>query len=149
MKILLSVDDSPHSQFACDSVLQRPWPEGTQFLVFTVVEPYHPDYAGWDPSAISEAYTFEKKLNSAAEKLATKIANKLSSKFGKERVSYEVKEGRVKEAIVEKAASWQADFIVLGSHGRSGFQRFLLGSVSQAVVAHAPCSVEIIKETSY
>ncbi len=43
------------------------------------------------------------------------------------------------------AKSWPADLIVMGSHGRRGFEKALLGSVSEAVAMHAPCSVEIIR----
>lgn len=149
MKVLLSIDDSPHSKFALNSILERPWPDNTQFLVLTVVEPYHPDYAGWDPGAISDAYVFAEKITGSATKLASSACEQLAEKFGKNNVNYEVKEGPVKESIIEKASSWQADFIIMGSHGRSGIQKFLLGSISQAVVSHAPCSVEIIKKPNY
>ncbi|MFN8657431.1 MAG: universal stress protein [Candidatus Obscuribacterales bacterium] len=50
-----------------------------------------------------------------------------------------------KDAIIDTAQDWHADLIVVGSHGRRGLSRFLLGSVSQAVVAHAPCSVAVIR----
>jgi nucleotide-binding universal stress UspA family protein len=52
-----------------------------------------------------------------------------------------------KELILEEAHKWGADLIVLGSHGRRGISRFLLGSVSEAVASHAHCSVEIIRGT--
>jgi nucleotide-binding universal stress UspA family protein len=47
--------------------------------------------------------------------------------------------------ILEEANQWGADLIVLGSHGHNGVERFLLGSVSEGVALHAPCSVEIIR----
>ena len=50
-----------------------------------------------------------------------------------------------KEIILQEAAEWPADLIVLGSHGNSGLTRFLLGSTSEAVATHAPCSVEVIR----
>jgi nucleotide-binding universal stress UspA family protein len=46
---------------------------------------------------------------------------------------------------LSEAAEWEADLIVVGSHGRRGVNRFLLGSVSEAVALHANCSVEIIR----
>jgi nucleotide-binding universal stress UspA family protein len=60
-------------------------------------------------------------------------------------VSTVVEEGDPKTNIIDHAAHWHADLIVLGSHGRKGIDRFLLGSVSEAVVRHAPCSVEIVR----
>ena len=50
-----------------------------------------------------------------------------------------------KTIIIDEAARLGADLIVLGSHGRHGVDRFLLGSVSEAVAMHAPCSVEVIR----
>ena len=40
---------------------------------------------------------------------------------------------------------WKADLIVVGSHGYPTWERLLLGSVSQAVVSHAKCSVEVVR----
>ena len=60
-------------------------------------------------------------------------------------ISTEMIEGSPKEAILNEAESWGADLIVVGSHGYGGFQRFLLGSVSQAVALHARCPVEIAR----
>jgi nucleotide-binding universal stress UspA family protein len=47
--------------------------------------------------------------------------------------------------IVKEAERWHAQMIVLGSHGRRGFDRWTLGSVSEHVALHAPCSVEVIR----
>jgi nucleotide-binding universal stress UspA family protein len=55
--------------------------------------------------------------------------------------------GHTAETIIETAKKWRADLIVLGSHSRHGFTRFLLGSVSHAVASYAPCSVEIVRKS--
>ena len=55
-----------------------------------------------------------------------------------------VVKGSPKEAIVEEAEQWGADLIVMGSHGYGFWQRALLGSVSESVVHHAPCSVLVV-----
>ena len=60
-------------------------------------------------------------------------------------ISSKVIEGHTLTEILDEAASWEADLIVLGSHGRRGLRRFLLGSVSNAVASHADCSVEIVR----
>jgi nucleotide-binding universal stress UspA family protein len=51
-----------------------------------------------------------------------------------------------KEIILQEAAVWPADWIVLGSHGSSGLSRFLIGSTSEAVATHATCSVEVFRQ---
>ena len=56
-----------------------------------------------------------------------------------------VREGDAKTQILDVAAEWKADLIVLGSHGRKGMDRFLLGSVSEGVARHATCSVLIVR----
>jgi nucleotide-binding universal stress UspA family protein len=47
--------------------------------------------------------------------------------------------------IVKAAKEWPANLIVIGSHGRGGIQRAVLGSVAEAVMRHAPCPVMVIK----
>jgi len=47
--------------------------------------------------------------------------------------------------ILGMADSWGANLIVLGSHGRRGFDRYVMGSVSEAVALHAHCSVEVVR----
>ena len=56
-------------------------------------------------------------------------------------------EGDPETAITDYAKKWGADLIVVGSHDRSRVERFLLGSVSESIVKHAPCSVLIIKHS--
>jgi nucleotide-binding universal stress UspA family protein len=146
MKVMLALDDSHHSATALDNVMNRPWPTGTEFLILTVVEPFHPDYAGWDSAAVGDAVQYGQTLEAHAREYATRSAKQLSDKFGMDKVQAETKEGRIKETIIQTAIDWHADLIIMGSHGRSGIEKFLLGSVSQAVVAHAPCSVEIVKK---
>ena len=48
-------------------------------------------------------------------------------------------------AILQQAPDMKADLIVMGTHGRTGFDRVLMGSVAEAVVRKAPCSVLTVK----
>ena len=54
-------------------------------------------------------------------------------------------EGRSYEAIVENARAKRVDLVVMGSHGRTGLERLLMGSVTERVVGNADCSVLIVK----
>jgi nucleotide-binding universal stress UspA family protein len=60
-------------------------------------------------------------------------------------VATKIIEGIPEDAIVEEARSWGADLIVLGSHGYGRMRRVVLGSVAGAVVAKAPCSVQVVR----
>jgi nucleotide-binding universal stress UspA family protein len=145
VKVLIAIDDSPYSVAALDSVMQRPWPPISQFKVITVVEPFHPEYAGWQTNYVPLAVEAQKALNESATNLVKTAEQSLKTVFGKDKVFGEVVEGYIKDRILEIAKQWHADLIVVGSHGRRGFTRFLLGSVSEAIAAHADCSVEIVR----
>ncbi len=54
---------------------------------------------------------------------------------------YEQRYGDPSRTLCESASNWQADLVVIGRRGRRGLSEFLLGSVSNYVMHHAPCSV--------
>jgi nucleotide-binding universal stress UspA family protein len=60
-------------------------------------------------------------------------------------VTTSVELGNPKSKIIGDAAEWHADLIALGSHGQTGLERFLMGSVSDTVARHAHCSVQIVR----
>jgi nucleotide-binding universal stress UspA family protein len=145
MKILIAIDGSSFSQSALQSVLARPWPAGTEVQVVHVVEPpsllLGREMGGYDP----EFEAVWKALREQAKELVEKAAQKLrDAKFT---VSTQLVEGDPKSQIIDAADAWHADMIVVGSHGWTGLSRFLMGSVSQDVVRHAHCSVEVIRTT--
>jgi nucleotide-binding universal stress UspA family protein len=146
MKILVAIDGSDFSQAALQSVIGRPWPPESEVKILHVVEPpsllMGREMGGYDP----EFEVVWKALREQAKNLVEKAAEKLrGTKFS---VSTELVEGDPKSQIIDIAHEWRADMIVLGSHGRTGLGRFLMGSVSQGVVRHAHCSVEIIRTPS-
>ena len=78
-----------------------------------------------------------------ANQLTEKVANSLAaSGLATETV---VQDGDPRSVIVDEAENWKADLIVVGSHGYTGIKKWLLGSVAQSVVSHAPCSVEVVR----
>jgi nucleotide-binding universal stress UspA family protein len=157
MKILLAVDGSPCSKLAIDSIATRAWPTETLFKVITVLEPFHPELAGWHSGYVPLAIEAQQERLDEASTLVEETAARLRQCLKVEEtlftatsepVAGEVLEGNVKERIVECAREWHADMIVMGSHGRQGIEKLFLGSVSQAVLTEAPCSVEIVKKNS-
>ncbi|HJR59983.1 MAG TPA: universal stress protein [Vicinamibacterales bacterium] len=142
MNILVAVDGSPPSQDAIDEITRRPWPKPSTVRVLSVVRPYVPSAAEFVPLAATPDDITQQHLRDA-ERLARQAADQIS----RAGVSVEAmaRQGDARSVIVDEAADWPADLIVMGSHGRSGLKRLLLGSVAQAVVAHAPCSVEVVR----
>jgi nucleotide-binding universal stress UspA family protein len=144
MRILLAVDHSETSALASEEVASRPWPPESAVRVLSVVEPITPPAAElWYDAAGS--------LERAREDLtrrATGLAMDAADKVRRDGLAAEavVREGDPREAIIDEARDWQADLIVVGSHGYTGLKRFLLGSVAQSVVSHAPCSVEVVRD---
>ena len=147
MKILLATDGSANAEAALEVVLHRPWETGSEIKVLCVVEPLHEKVNkvvgmfGLGKTANDARARFMEKTN----ELVKNYAGRLTEKFGADKVSAEVKEGRVKETIISEAKAFKADTIVLGAHGRNETGEFLFGSIPEFVLSHASCSVEILR----
>ncbi len=146
MKVLLAVDGSQFSEAAIEEVIRRPWPPSTEVRILSVVHPFPfpllPDPFNVGAACYYESLGEEKKRASCA---IDKAAQQVREGAPHLTVSAERLEGSPKKMIVEEAERWGADLIVLGSHGHGPAMRFLLGSVAQAVVVHAHCSVEVVR----
>src|SRR5215475_15830030 len=150
MKILLATDGSDYSKAAVNSVAERPWPEGSEVKIISAMEiPYPPTTEGWvmPDSFYSELDRVAREQAEAAVKDAVERIE--SGKASGIEIITKIISGSAREVILDEAERWDADLIVLGSHGYNGWQRFLLGSVSHAVATHAHCSVEIVRDKQY
>lgn len=144
MRILLAIDGSPCSDVAVQEVARRPWPAGSLVKVLTTYEiPVPPTPEGW---ALPANYVQE--MDVALRKQAQQVVDRAIEKLKPNKcfvVDASLLPGPPRAVILDEAENWHADLIVLGSHGYSAWKRFLLGSVSQAVVSHAKCSVEVVR----
>jgi nucleotide-binding universal stress UspA family protein len=142
MKILLAVDGSPASHDATDEVARRSWPTGSVVRVLSAVPPFVPTAAEFMPTAAAFD-DFTREQLAQAEGVVTEAGERIAAPGLT--VETVVRHGDPRTAILSEADEWNADLIVLGSHGRTGLSRLLLGSVAQAVVGHAHCSVEVVR----
>lgn len=144
MKILVAYDGSPDSDQAVGEVAARPWPKGSQVRLVTVVEPPlgtpPPNFEFYGPMIVG----VENSLREEAQKKIEQALARFKGRADLE-TSSEVIDGSAKSSLLEAVRSWGADLVVVGSHGRSRLERFFLGSVSHALVTHAPCSVEVVR----
>ncbi len=144
MKILVPTDGSECAAKALNSLTSRPWPGGSQFKVIAC--PEVPVLAGTYPYLDTELLT---DMMRHSEEHAGKAAEEYSATLRKYGLRAEAEVTKPKEspahAILEAGDDWQADLITMGSHGRRGFDRLVLGSVSESVAMHAHCSVEVVR----
>jgi nucleotide-binding universal stress UspA family protein len=150
MKILLATDGSECSLKAVYSLAHRPWPPESQIRIISVVQLFNPENRLPEPPFCSEYPTsqleqFWKEAHMRAEQAVAAarrifVGTSLNLCDGKA-----TPVGDPRAVLLDEAKLWDANLIVVGSHGRQGFDRWLLGSVSEAVALHAHCSVEVIR----
>jgi len=149
-KILLATDGSECSVGAARAIASELWPQGSVFKVLSAEELMVAgnQMEAASLSAIYPASLLEELVTQARERTRSAVHtaagilrqagltvdDKGSMPFGEPR-----------SAILDTAKDWGADLIVVGSHGKRGLDRFLLGSVSEAVAIHAPCSVRVVR----
>jgi len=148
MKILIANDGSTFGRAAVEFAAKLiDYSGDAEIKVITVVEPA----VTLEVEAMIESV---EDLTDPANPLAQKAAQigEGSVKLLKEKcgdscpeVTFEVLGGAAVPTIVEKADDWEADLIVIGSHGYRFWKRALLGSVSDRVAHHASCSVLIVR----
>ncbi len=133
-RVLVPIDGSPKSEKAIRFVTEE-WPDADVVLL-SVIDPVESGYSGSAlPSGAEEWYERER---SEAEGHLADLAAEYG--IGAEQV---VVAGRPTSSIVEVAED--VDHIVMGSHGRTGVSRVVLGSVAEAVVRRSPVPVTIVR----
>ncbi len=95
-----------------------------------------------EPPRNRRAQNLRAQREQAKDVMAQAAAKLRSADF---KVSSLVKEGDARDVILNHSEAWHADLIFVGSHGRTGLDRFQMGSVPEAVARHAHCSVEIVR----
>jgi nucleotide-binding universal stress UspA family protein len=147
MKILLATDGSK-AGWAAVAALERLRLDGRdEVRIISIVDMALPSaidiYGGYLPDTAE----LEKAARGNAEKVVAESTAKVMEFFTNDApaLSAEVLFGTPESRIVETAEQIGADLIVIGSHGYNAWERLLLGSVSNSVVHHAPCSVMVVR----
>lgn len=125
-RVLLATDGSSHSEAAAVAAGRVARHAGLPVNVVSVVTSSHN----------------EERRNEADRAVASALARLTGLELQTEG---QVAEGRPDEAIIKTAESLGADLIVVGSKGRTGLAKILLGSVAERVIGHATCPVLVVK----
>jgi len=142
MKILIGVDDSPHSKAAIEFVRKMTWPMDTTVIVLSVVQPVVVAYAEVYAPTVLPPETME-GMTRVHQEIASNAERTLQA--ASLTTGARVLQGDPRTTLIETAHSEHIDLIVVGSHGRTGLAKLLIGSVASHVVTHAPCSVLVVK----
>jgi nucleotide-binding universal stress UspA family protein len=145
-EVILGVDDSPCSARAAEWLRRFPLPPEGEVRLVAVL----PLLDSWLRSHVTVGPPLAEQVTTLAERErdeAQRRLHSLAASFiaeGKRAVT-EVRSGDPALALLQVAEEERADLIVVGSHGQSAIERFLLGSVSEKVLRHAHCSVLIVR----
>lgn len=149
LRIVLGVDGSAGASAAVRAVARRNWPAGTEVRVVVALDaavaralPVAAMRHALVPAGPPE-HDAEADGRGSVGHLVERLADELHD-VGLTAVPA-VCEGDPKRVLVEVAVRWEADCIFVGAKGMTPLNRFILGSVSSAVAARAPCSVEVVR----
>jgi nucleotide-binding universal stress UspA family protein len=155
MKILIGYDGSDCADAALDDLNQAGLPAEAEAHILSVAEVWLPppppstyeilDQArkAHSPSELQHNYSKGCQAAQEALVLAKRAADRVATRFRGWKVTADSSCGSPAWELVAKADEWKPDLIVVGSHGRTALGRFVLGSISQRVLAEARCSVRV------
>jgi hypothetical protein len=135
-KILVGNDGSAFSDAALDEAIRLAKGFGAEITVVCAVE------------RNAEMVAMAPELDRKFEEKAYADLRRAEDKIKAAGISYskeEVSKASPYQAVVSAARERGSDLIVLGSHGRTGLMRLLMGSTTERVIGHAPCSVLVVR----
>ena len=157
MKVLIAYDGSQCAESALDDLTHAGFPDTGEALVVSVAEVWLPPpppsayevvelaAGARSPVALERKYMAASKVVANADQLAAKAAARLAKNFPRWTVKHEASWGSPGWELYCKAKEFDADLIMVGSHGRSALGRLVLGSISQWLLNEARCSVRVAR----
>lgn len=143
-RILLAVDDTPCTIKAIDYAKDLVREFRSSIALVTVVPPTSPANYGADP-LLGQQPIVVPEVSEIQQESAQRFLESIAADFGgAQEVFLFNKVGNVRDKILSTATEWTADLIVMGSNGRTGFEHFISGSVSESVIRKANCPVLVI-----
>jgi nucleotide-binding universal stress UspA family protein len=144
--VLVAIDKSEFSAAAVEWLMHQYWARNCSIGLVTVIDHAPVDFVSdSNISQASRSILVWENLKYLADYRLSLWADKVREYLPEATVYYGTLEGEPKDLLTRSAANWPAEVVVMGSHGRRGISRLVLGSVSDHIAAYAPCSVEIVR----
>lgn len=144
-KIMIAIDDSDTSRCALAEAIHIAKTYGAALCITHVADE---TLMGMHHRTFSTTLNLDharQAICDAGSKLLDEAAQQAAG-LTVERKLLEASTKRVSEVIVDAAQQWQADLIVVGTHGRRGLERLIIGSVAEQLVRLAPASVLLVRK---
>jgi nucleotide-binding universal stress UspA family protein len=141
--ILVPIDGSPTAQLAIDKAIGMAKAFGARVTAIFVIDPYPFTGVGTDFAYGQAEYLSAATAEATA---ATKAAKEAFEAAGVAVETAVIEAHAAWRGVVQAAESSQTDLIVMGSHGRSGLEKLVLGSVTQAVLSHTHVPVLVVRD---
>jgi nucleotide-binding universal stress UspA family protein len=147
-RIVMGWDGSSCATRAAELV--RTWPifAGSNVRVVSVAAVETPWWTGFPEAGSPELMPMYVELAEASRKHHDEMAEAMADQLRQAglKAEGERRDGDAATQILSSANAFHADLIVVGTHGRTGLERIVLGSVARNVLQHAACSVLIVRE---
>ncbi len=141
----MPIDDSSYSDAAVSSIGARQWPSGTQFLLYSVLNDYNRLMKYLPSSGAQKLQRLKDEQEQEVIRMLLRRCAELRGSLPEVHTDVAVDDGEPAAKIIETAIDWDAQLIIMGSHGRHDVQLHALGSVTAQVVEKIPCSMEVIR----
>lgn len=149
-RIVLAWDGSSCASAAADLI--RTWPilAGSAIRVVSVADVEIPWWTGFPAAGTPQLLPIYADAANASRREHDELAREMTALLRSAGHAAEAdrREGDAATELLAAAKEWKADLIVMGTHGRTGLARLVLGSVARNVLHHAPCSVVITREAA-
>ncbi|MDJ0658537.1 MAG: universal stress protein [Crocosphaera sp.] len=155
-KILVGIEEGDSSKEVFDTALELAKAQGSQLMILTVIQenlrgnldlPIYSEMTGYGSIYTQEMVELEEKLIQESLEELQLWLKRLTRKAMDEGIKAEsdYSYGEPGSQICGLAKKWGADLIIVGRRGRRGLSELLLGSVSNYVIHHAPCSILVVQ----
>ncbi|WP_039053506.1 universal stress protein [Sphingobacterium sp. T2] len=143
-RILIAIDESPCATKVIDYTKNMIVHEEASVALLTVIPPTSPASYGADP-LLGQQPIVVPEITEAQQQSAESYLHHIAEQIqGAKEVFSFTRIGSIKEEILMQAEEWSADLIIVGSNGRTGFDHFISGNLSEAVIRKASCPVLVI-----
>lgn len=143
-RILIAVDDKEISKKAMQEAIQLTKDQKAKLYIIYIADEFLPAGEGIPVDFEKHIKTVRKHGLSILKTMST-LATKAKIDFKTHLIEVKESSPIIAEKIIEQGQTWKADLIILGTHGRTGLSRLLLGSVAEDVARKSNIPVQLVK----